>query len=80
MVLKDDEIEVTPKQEQGRSGPAKRAAAERARERLALAKELERAMKGKDERGFSAALRRAGIQEGSAEWTNAWKAYRSFGS
>ena len=32
MALKDDEIEEIRKQEQGRSGPAKRAPAERARE------------------------------------------------
>lgn len=79
MVLKDDEIEKSRKEEQSQSTRLKRDAAEKHREHMRLAAELQRIMKARDERAFSAALRRAGILEGSPEWTNAWKAYRSFG-
>ena len=80
MVLKDDEIESSRIQDQGGTNAAKREAAERKRERMKLAKELERLMRAGDDRGFSAALRRAGILEGSVEWKNAWKAYRAYWS
>ena len=50
----------------------------RKREALHLARVLDLAMKEKNERGFSEALRKAGIFEGSQEWQNAWKAYRAY--
>ena len=80
MVLEDDEIERSRIQEQSRTNAAKREAVERKRELLRLARELDRTMKAKDERGFSAALRRAGILDGSPYWINAWKAYRDYWS
>ena len=52
----------------------------RKREEIRLARALDRAMKAKNERGFSEALRKAGILEGSREWQNAWKAYRAYWS
>ena len=36
-----------------------------------------RAIEKKDERAFSAELRRAGVKDGSPEWKNAWEIYRS---
>jgi len=36
-----------------------------------------RAIETRDERAFSAELRRAGLKNGSAEWKNAWELYRS---
>jgi ribosomal protein S4 len=80
MALDDDEIERSRVEEQSRTGAAKREAAERKREHLKLARELDRAMKARDERGFSAALRRAGILDGSPHWINAWKAYHAYWS
>jgi hypothetical protein len=80
MVFADDDIEKTRVQDQSLASKAKREAAERKREQAKLAKELDKTMKAKDERGFSAALRRAGILDGSAEWISAWKAYRAYWS
>ena len=80
MVLDDDEIEKSRIEKQGRASASKREAAERKRELLKLARELDRAMKAKDERGFSAALRRAGIPDGSPHWVNAWRAYHAYWS
>jgi hypothetical protein len=37
-------------------------------------------MRSKNERGFSEALRKAGILEESQEWKNAWEAYRAYWS
>jgi hypothetical protein len=54
--------------------------AARKREEIRLARELDRAMRSKNERGFSEALRKAGILEESQEWKNAWKAYRAYWS
>jgi hypothetical protein len=42
-----------------------------------LAAKLERARKAKDERAYAELLRLANVREGSAEWTRAWKYYRS---
>ena len=77
MVLKDDDIQKSLKQEQSGSGAAKIEAAERKRSLQKLMRDLNRLIKKRDERGFSDALRRAGLREGSTEWENAWKAYRS---
>jgi hypothetical protein len=49
----------------------------RKRKEKALAAELLKSKEAGDERGFSDALRRAGIREGSEVWKNAWKAFRS---
>jgi hypothetical protein len=55
----------------GPSDPARK------RKEKALAVELLKSKEAGDERGFSDALRRAGIREGSEIWKNAWKAFRS---
>jgi hypothetical protein len=80
MVFADDDIEKARIEDQSVAAKAKREAAERKREQARLAKELDKTMKAKDERGFSAALRRAGILDGSPEWMSAWKAYRAYRS
>jgi len=36
-----------------------------------------KAIKAKDERAFSELLRSVGVKDGSPEWKNAWKAFRS---
>lgn len=50
----------------------------RKREHLELARALDKAMKARNERAFSDALRRAGIHDGSEVWKNAWAAYRAY--
>ncbi len=50
----------------------------RKREEMRLARDLHRAMKARNERGFSEALRKGGIHEDSLEWKNAWRAYRAY--
>jgi hypothetical protein len=64
-------------EESSRSRKASRNETVRKREQSALAKELLEAIRSKDERKFSYALKRAGIREDSEEWQNAWKAYRA---
>lgn len=43
----------------------------------AIASAMLRAITAKDERSFSALLRRAGVKQGSREWKNAWNVFRS---
>jgi hypothetical protein len=50
---------------------------QRRRRAKLLASELIRAKDTKNERGFSDALRRGGIREGSQFWKNAWKFFWS---
>jgi len=47
------------------------------RKKRKLAEDGLRAIKAKDARAFTGLLRQAGIQEGSLEWKNAWKAFYS---
>ncbi len=47
------------------------------RKRRKLAEDGLKAIKAKDARAFTELLRQAGIQEGSFEWKNAWKAFYS---
>jgi hypothetical protein len=47
------------------------------RKKRKLAEDGLKAIKAKDARAFTALLRQAGIQEGSVEWKNAWKAFYS---
>jgi hypothetical protein len=51
--------------------------AKEAQRKRAIVKAAMRAIKTRDERAFSAELRRAGLKDGSPEWTNAWEIYRS---
>jgi hypothetical protein len=73
---RDQEIRGVFSEESSRGRKASRNETIRKREHGLLARELLEAIKTKDERKFSYALRRAGIHEGSAAWENAWKAYR----
>jgi len=73
---KEREIRDVFSEESSRGKKASRNESIRKREQAALAKELLEAMRAKDERRFSSALRRAGIREDSEAWQNAWKAYR----
>jgi hypothetical protein len=43
----------------------------------AIVKAAMRAIETRDERAFSAELRRAAVKDGSPEWKNAWEIYRS---
>ncbi len=74
----DQEILDVISQEKGRGKAPKDPA--RKREEMKLVRDLGRAMKARNERGFSDALRRGGIREGSLEWKNAWRAYRAYWS
>src|SRR5260370_39564165 len=47
------------------------------RKKRALAKAVLHAIRARDERAFSEALRRAGVKDGSPEWRKAWEIYRS---
>jgi hypothetical protein len=47
------------------------------RKKRKLAEDGLKAIKAKDARAFTVLLRQAGIQEGSVEWKNAWKAFYS---
>jgi hypothetical protein len=51
--------------------------AREAQRKRALVKAAMNAIKSRDERAFSAELRRAGVKDGSPEWKNAWEIYRS---
>lgn len=48
-----------------------------AQRKRAIVKAAMRAIETRDERAFSAELRRAGLKDGSPEWKNAWEIYRS---
>jgi hypothetical protein len=48
------------------------------REREQMIKDVAKAFRERNERGISAALKRAGILDGSDEWTRIWKAYRAY--
>lgn len=78
MVFDDEEVKRSRTQEQRRVPKARTEAEERKREQIKLAQELDKAIKARDERAFSAALRRAGVRDGSRRWTNAWNAYRDY--
>ncbi|MDQ1407930.1 MAG: hypothetical protein QOG55_3559 [Acidobacteriaceae bacterium] len=43
-----------------------------------LQRDIIRAMHEKNERKFSAMLRKAGVKDGDDRWVNAWKVYRAF--
>lgn len=58
------------------SGRGPSVAKEAQRKRM-IVKAALRAIKTRDERAFSAELRRAGVKDGSPEWKNAWEIYRS---
>jgi len=58
------------------SGRGPSVAKEAQRKRM-IVKAALRAIKTRDERAFSAELRRAGVKDGSSEWKNAWEIYRS---
>lgn len=69
-------LEVIKEQKQAASGRGPRdARAERKKRKLA--EDGLKAIKAKDARAFTVLLRQAGIQEGSVEWKNAWKAFYS---
>jgi len=48
-----------------------------ARRKRVFASAALKAIKAKDERAFSELLRSVGVKDGSPEWKNAWKAFRS---
>jgi hypothetical protein len=52
-------------------------AAKVVRKQKALIRAALRAIETRDERAFSAELRRAGVKDGSPEWKKAWEIYRS---
>lgn len=58
------------------SGRGPSVAKESQRKR-ALVRAALRAIETRDERAFSAELRRAGVKDGSLEWKKAWEIYRS---
>jgi hypothetical protein len=69
-------LDVMEEQKRTASGRAPRdARAERRKTKLA--EDGLKAIKAKDARAFTELLRQAGIQEGSVEWKNAWKAFYS---
>jgi hypothetical protein len=47
------------------------------RRKRAIVKAVLNAIKTRDERAFSAELRRAEVKDGSPEWKKAWEIYRS---
>ncbi|MGB7283527.1 MAG: hypothetical protein WBE13_14775 [Candidatus Acidiferrum sp.] len=51
--------------------------AKEAQRKRAIVKAAMNAIKTRDERAFSAELRRADVKEGSPKWKNAWEIYRS---
>jgi hypothetical protein len=51
--------------------------AKEAERKQAITKAAMKAIKAKDERAFSAELRRAGVKDGSPEWKKAWEIYRA---
>lgn len=55
-------------------GPSVSKEAQRKR---AIVKAAMSAIETRNERAFSAELRRAGLRDGSPEWKNAWEIYRS---
>ena len=65
-------------QEQSRA-PAGRGpdVAKEERKKKAFARAALKAIQAKDERAFSELLRSVGVRDGSPEWKNAWKAFRS---
>jgi hypothetical protein len=54
--------------------------AKEAQKKRTLVKAALRAIETRDERAFSAELRRAGVKDGSPEWKKAWEIYRSASS
>lgn len=69
-------LEVIEEQKRAASGRGPRdARAERKKRKLA--EDGLKAIRAKDARAFTVLLRQAGIQEDSAEWKNAWKAFYS---
>ena len=53
------------------------AIAKEERKKKIFAKAALKAIQAKDERAFSELLRSVGVKDGSPEWKNAWKAFRS---
>jgi len=72
----DKQIEEVMRDDASRGRNRAPARSRRKKDLNALARELDKAMTAKNERGFSDALRKAGIADGSERWQAAWKAYR----
>jgi hypothetical protein len=77
MVSKDDEIDLSRRQDQSLSGQAKRGAAERERILKIFSKKALQAIRAKDARAYAEQLRLLKISEDSEEWKNAWKLFYS---
>jgi hypothetical protein len=71
-----DVMEVMREQTRAVSGRGPSVAKEVQRKR-AIVKAVLNAIKTRDERAFSAELRRAEVKDGSPEWKKAWEIYRS---
>ena len=69
-------LEVMRDETRATSGRGPNVAKEAQRKRE-IAKAALRAIETRDERAFSAELRRAGVKDGSPEWTKAWEIYRA---
>ena len=68
--------EVMRDQARRAAGRGPDVAKEERKKRLFAAAAL-KAIQAKDERAFSELLRSVGVKDGSREWKNAWKAFRS---
>ena len=68
--------EVMQDQSRAASGRGPRVAKEERRKKI-FAEAALKAIQAKDERAFSELLRSVGVKDGSPEWKNAWKAFRS---
>ena len=65
-------------QEQSRAAAGRGPSiAKEERKKKLFAQAALKAIEAKDERAFSELLRSVGVKDGSPEWKNAWKAFRS---
>jgi len=71
-----DVREVMESQSRAAAGRGPSTVREERKKRL-FAQAALKAIKAKDERAFSELLRSVGVKDGSPEWKNAWKAFRS---
>lgn len=72
MVFNEDDINALREEQQSKTAPAKRSAAERKRRQNKIAKILIEAKKFNDARAYAEGLRLANVSENSPEWKRAW--------